>query len=86
MNPEKYVSWTVRNALYFNDETLQNIISELQRQFEITVVVNNQNLLGRRFYASFVNDESPLVILKALCADGGMKVLQKEDTYYISAN
>ena len=86
MNPEKYVSWTVRNALYFNDETLQNIISELQRQFKIMVVVSNKNLLGRRFYASFVNDESPLDILKALCADGGMKVLQKEDTYYISAN
>ena len=86
MNPEKYVSWTVRNALYFNDETLLNIIKELQRQFDIRVVVNNQNLLGRRFYASFVNDESPLDILKALCADGGMNVLQKEDTYYISAN
>ena len=48
MNPEKYVSWTVRNALYFNDETLLNIIKELQRQFDIRVVVNNQNLLGRR--------------------------------------
>ena len=81
MNPEKYVSWTVRNALYFNDETLQNIILELQRQFKIMVVVNNKNLLGRRFYASFVNDESPLDILKALCADGGMKVLQKEYHY-----
>ncbi len=86
MQPEKYVSWTERTALYFNDETLQNIIMELQRQFEIEVVVRNKSLLGKRFYASFVNDESPLDILKALSVDGGMKVLQNDNTYYISAN
>lgn len=86
MQPEKYVSWTERTALYFNDETLQNIIMELQRQFEIEVVVRNKSLLGKRFYASFVNDESPLDILKALSVDGDMKVLQKDNTYYISAN
>lgn len=86
MQPEKYVSWTERTALYFNDETLQNIIMELQHQFEIEVVVRNKSLLGKRFYASFVNGESPLDILKALSVDGDMKVLQKDNTYYISAN
>lgn len=59
---------------------------ELQRQFEIEVVVRNKSLLGKRFYASFVNGESPLDILKALSVDGDMKVLQKDNTYYISAN
>lgn len=85
MKPEEYVSWTERTVLYFNDETLENIVAELQRHFGIIVDVSDRNLLERRFYASFVNGETPMEILESLNEDGRMKISRKGDTYHIRA-
>lgn len=82
--PEEYVPWTEGNVLYFNDETLENIIMELQRHFGIKVVVKDRRLLERRFYASFVNGESPMEILNSLNDDNRMRIARKDSTYYIS--
>lgn len=85
MKPEEYVSWTERTVLYFNDETLENIVAELQRHFGIIVDVSDRNLLERRFYASFVNGETPMEILESLNEDSRMKISRKGDTYHIRA-
>lgn len=82
--PEKYIPWTEGNVLYFNDETLKDIIMEMQRHFDIRIEVKDRRLLERRFYASFVNGESPTEILNSLNEDNIMQITRRDSTYYIS--
>ena len=85
-NPEKYVSWVDTRALYFNDETLEKIIAELERQFGIQVEVRSSALLKTRYYVSFVNGEDPLQIFNALNTTGIMRITRKDNTYIIYPN
>jgi len=82
-DPFSYISWKDTRAIYFNDETLENIVSELQRQFEIKITVMNKALLKTRYYASFVNGESPMQIFNSLNTIGIMKIKKDGNTYYI---
>ena len=85
-DPEDYVSWVNSRALYFNNETLENIIAELKRQFGISVEVRSKALLKTRYYVSFVNGEDPLQIFNALNTTGVMKIIKKDNTYIIYPN
>ena len=73
-------------ALYFNDETLEKIIAELERQFGIQVEVRSSALLKTRYYVSFVNGEDPLQIFNALNTTGIMRITRKDNTYIIYPN
>ena len=84
--PESYVSWNERRALYFNDQTLDNIVKELQREFRQPIVIVDRALGRTRHFASFVNDESLMDILSALCTHSGMRVEEKNSTIYIYNN
>lgn len=80
---EDYVSWKDRRALYFNDETLSDIVAELQREFGVRIIIKDKALAKTRHFASFVNDESPVEILQALCSESGIEVEQKDSILYI---
>ena len=84
--PETYVSWKERRALYFNDQTLENIVKELHREFDKPIKIVDKALGTTRHFASFVNDESLMEILDALCTHSGMRVEEKNDTIYIYNN
>lgn len=84
--PETYVSWKDRRALYFNDQTLDNIVKELQREFAQPIKIVDKALGTTRHFASFVNDESLMEILDALCTHSGMRVEEKDDMIYIFNN
>lgn len=83
---ETYVSWKDRRALYFNDQTLDNIVKELQREFAQPIKIVDKALGTTRHFASFVNDESLMEILDALCTHSGMRVEEKDDMIYIFNN
>lgn len=81
-----YVSWKDRRALYFNDMTLEHIVGELQREFDVKIIIRDKALARTRHYASFINDETPIEILKALCSESGINVSQKDSIIYIYNN
>lgn len=82
-DPDKYVSWKDMKVLYFNDETFENIVNKLTKEFGVKIIVEKKALLKVRYFASFVNDETPMQILKTLNTDGEMKITQSGDTIYI---
>lgn len=84
--PETYVSWKERRALYFNDQTLANIVKDLQREFDQPIRIVDKALGTTRHFASFVNEESLLEILDALCTHSGMRLEEKDNTIYIYNN
>ena len=84
--PKNYVSWKERRALYFNDQTLENIVRDLQREFGQPIKIVDKALESTRHFASFVNDESLMEILNALCTHSGMRVEEKDDMIYIYNN
>ncbi len=84
--PQTYVSWNERRALYFNDQTLENIVKDLQREFDRTIIIVDRALGRTRHFASFVNEESLEDILDALCTHSGMKVEEKDSVIYIYNN
>lgn len=84
--PQKYVSWKERRALYFNDQTLDNIVKELQREFGCHIVIVDKALGNTRHFASFVNEESVMDILSALCTHSGMRIEERNSTIYIYNN
>lgn len=84
--PETYVSWKERRALYFNDQTLENIVKALQREFDQPIKIVDKALGTTRHFASFVNDESLMDILDALCTHSGMRVEEKDNMIYIYNN
>lgn len=84
--PESYVSWNERRALYFNDQTLDDIVKELQREFNQPIVIVDRALGRTRHFASFVNEESLMDILSALCTHSGMRIEERNSTIYIYNN
>ena len=84
--PEKYVSWKDTKSIYFNDETLETIAVELQRQFDIRIEIRSEALKTTRFYASFLDCDDPMLILKSLNTTGMMHIVQKGNTYFIYPN
>lgn len=84
--PKNYVSWKERRALYFNDQTLENIVRDLQREFGQPIKIVDKALESTRHFASFVNDESLMEILNALCTHSGIRVEEKDDMIYIYNN
>lgn len=85
-DPSKYVAWKDTRVLYFNDDTLENIIKELENEFNIRVFVTSKSLLKTRYYASFVNGETPDQIFNALNTTGMMRIKKTDNNYYIYPN
>lgn len=80
---EEYVSWKDRRAMYFNDKTLAEIAEELEHEFNVRIVLPDASLAYSRHFASFVNNESVVDILKALCG-ASCQITEKDSTIYIT--
>ena len=80
----EYVSWKDRRAIYFNDKPLSEIASELEREFGVRIIIEDKVLASTRHFASFVNDESVVDILKALCTEPGIEISEKDSTIHIN--
>ena len=65
---------------------LENIVKDLQREFGQPIRIVDKALGTTRHFASFVNEESLMEILDALCTHSGMRVEEKDNTIYIYNN
>lgn len=86
INPEDYISWKDKRALYFVDKSLKDIVIELQKTFNVSIIVKDSRLLTTRYLASFINDESLDAILESLNTDRTMTIRKINNTYYIYPN
>jgi len=81
-----YVPWKDSASFYFDNEPLENILREIERQFEgVKIVVEDKSILSTRYYASFREVKDPMQIFNALFATGFVNITQTENTYHISS-
>lgn len=68
----------------FINESLEDIAEELERHFDVEILIEDQTLAKTQYYASFVNNESLENILHALNGNRTMKITMRHDTIVIS--
>ncbi len=73
-----YPAW-YRGEFTFHNETLQAIAAELERKFDVRIVIRNPEAAGTRFFAGFVNDESVDEILAALNIQKQFRIERRGD-------
>lgn len=83
---DEYSSWKDRRMLLFMNQTLEEIVTELQRSFNVQIVIRDDELRSVRYLASFINDESLVEILKALNSDHKMTITTQGDVIILSLN
>jgi ferric-dicitrate binding protein FerR (iron transport regulator) len=78
-----YQSW--RNGQYtFRDKTLQEIITELQRLFNVQIVIRDKALLKEIFFVTFAQGLSLDEMLEALNIDNELCIKRDQDIIEIS--
>lgn len=83
-NSDEYYSWKDRPMLHFMNKPLSEIVDELQRNFDVRIVIQDESLRSVRYLASFVNGESLEQILDILNADKKMKITYQNDIIMLS--
>lgn len=71
-----YPAW-FRGEFTFHNETLEAIASELERKFDVRIVIRNPELTDIRFFAGFVNNESVDEILAALNLQKQFRIVRR---------
>lgn len=71
-----YPAW-FRGEFTFHNETLEAIAAELERKFDVRIVIRNPELTDIRFFAGFVNDESVDEILAALNLQKQFRIVRR---------
>lgn len=84
IDPETYGSWQNNHNIRFINQTLEDIASDLERRFDVKILIEDRTLAKTRYYASFINNEGIDKILKALNGNGSMRISKKHDTIVIS--
>ena len=85
-NPDKYKTFYEDNSLHFFDVEMSDIAKELSRRFDQEIVVTDERLASRRYFAIFTNNESLDDVLKVMNADGKMSVMRKGGIIYLQSN
>lgn len=78
---------SIRNArqMEFDNMTILDIATELERMFGHRIVVADGKLASRRMTAYFVNEESLEEILNSLNMDDKMNIERDEGVYFLSS-
>ena len=83
---EEYDGAAGINCLRFNNESLSEICAELERYFDIRVVILDDSLAGKRYFSYFTNGETPEQILSILAGNSMYVDRQGERLFTISRN
>lgn len=70
------------NNLTFINSRLFDIASQLERTFDVHIVIDDAELGNERYYSAFVNNESLEQILSALQLNGNMYYKRHNDTIH----
>lgn len=84
IDTETYGSWHSNRNLCFVNQTLADIADDLERRFDVRIIVEDPGLAARRYFASFINNESLERILRALNSNGQMRISRINDTILIT--
>ena len=73
-SPELYSFWYIRNGgLFFRDQPLNEIIADLERHFDVKIVLRSEELCKMTYYASFINNETIEEVLASLSSNNSFK-------------
>lgn len=81
----EYSSWRTGNILKFMDCTLEEIAADLERRFDVRIVIEDKTIARTRYYASFINDEDIDTILATMNGSGIMDIVRKDNIIIISS-
>ena len=79
----KYATWVSDNRLIIVNMRLEDIVTDLERRFDVDISIMNESLKSIRYYASFINDENLKQILSGLNNDGRMHFRGDDKTILI---
>ena len=68
-----YSSWK-DGKYYFKNETLADIAKQLERNFNVNIVIKNDSLKNIPYHMAFVNNETLDDILQAMNLDGYLTI------------
>lgn len=71
-------------GLQFRNERLADIVSSLNRRFNVNIVIEDSSLDDERFYASFINGETADEILSALNAAEIFRIVKRDNNIYLT--
>lgn len=86
INPVTYGSWQNNHNIRFINQSLADIAEDLEKRFDVEIVIADDTLAKTQYYASFINNEGLDKILCALNSNGSMCISKKHDTIVISPN
>lgn len=69
--------------LHFDSEPFADIIHTLERQYNVTIQINNTQLLNKTFYGGFKTDQSIKEIIEIICAGMNINYSVTDNTYII---
>ena len=83
--PDKYKTFYEDNSLHFFDVEMSDIARELSRRFDQEIVVMDDKLASRRYFAIFTNNESLDDVLNAMNADGRISIRRSKGIIYLQS-
>lgn len=75
---------TLRNILFFDEEPLNQIIRDLERAFNVSIELKEENLGTEKFYADFRNNETIYDILRIITMNNDLRYEIKDNKIIIS--
>lgn len=81
-----YRSNATSSNLYFIENRLRDIVLQLERSFDVQIVVTDKSVLDDRYYAVFVNNENAYQILQFLNVDKALNIVRENNIIYIHRN
>jgi len=72
LKTEDAIAWK-DNRLLFKGESFEQIISSLERTFNVKVNIQNEQIKKRRFYGDFINNETIEQIITVMAINGKFK-------------
>ena len=86
IDPATYGAWQNNHNIRFINQSLADIAEDLEKRFDVEIVIEDDTLAQTQYYASFVNNEGLDKILSTLNSDRRMSISKKHDTIVISPN
>lgn len=86
IDTETYGSWHSNRNLCFVNQSLGDIAADLERRFNVKIIIEGPELAAAQYYASFINNESLERILRALNSNNNMRIARINGTIIISPN
>ena len=80
---DKYNAFYKNRSIHFFNITLEDITADLERLFCTKIVILNEDIAKKKYFACFGNNESLDEILNAINADKKIKIRKKEGVIYL---